>query len=129
MIWRHKYCSNLLKNPSIICQFSMDIKLKPSWTRSGHEEKLSGIIHNHRCASNWQIFEIWRKFVLNYLGVYRIVSQNILSQTTRCFGKFRKDFKRTKQKSDQVSPPSGPYFDTCRCIHKNVDVDAWVTNI
>ena len=37
--------------------------------------------------------------------------KNILSQTTRRFGKFRKDFNWIKQNSDRKSPPSNPYFD------------------
>ena len=40
------------------------------------------------------------------------------SQTTGRFGKFRKDFNWTKQKSDWKSPPSGPYFDPCSVASK-----------
>ena len=40
-------------------------------------------------------------------------AKHILSQTTRHFGKFRKDFNRMKQKSDQKLPPSYLFLNSC----------------
>ena len=49
----------------------------------------------------------------NLLLHYSLVCQKYFVSNYQTFCKFRKDFNWAKQKSDQKSPPSSPYFVPC----------------